>query len=132
MDWTNILGLVSCACVLVILVIDWYTNSEKNIYSIVSKLIALAEETGLPGREKMEMVVNGLYAIVPVAFKKILTKEKLQEIAQKVFDQMKSYALDFLAQKAKEQNQSHGIEVERPADFGKESETAEESETEEN
>ena len=130
MDWTNILGLVSCACVLIILVIDWYTHSEKNVYSIVSKLIALAEETGLPGHEKMEMVVHGLYALVPAAFKSILTKEKLQDIAQTVFDQMKSYALDFLAQKAKEQNK--GIEVERPADFGQESEIAEESETEEN
>lgn len=113
MDWTNILGLVSCVCVLVVLVIDWYTHSEKNIYAIVSKLIALAEETGMPGQEKMEMVVNGLYAIVPVAFKKVLTKAKLQEIAQSVFDYMKSYALDYLARKAKEQTQGK-IEVERP------------------
>ena len=117
MDWTNVLGLVSCVCVLVVLVIDWYTHSEKNIYAIVSKLIALAEETGMPGQEKMEMVVNGLYALVPAAFKAILTKEKLQDIAQTVFNQMKSYALDFLAQKAKEQNK--GVEVERPEDFGK-------------
>lgn len=112
MDWSNILGLIACVCTLVIIALDWYTHSEKNVYAIVSKLIALAEETGLPGTEKMEMVVNGLYAIVPVAFKRILTKTKLQEIAQKVFDEMKSYALDYLARKAKEQTQ--GIEVERP------------------
>lgn len=113
MNWHEIAGIISLICYIVIIVLGWYTLAEKNIYSLVSKLIAMAEETGLPGAEKMEMVVNGLYAIVPVAFKKILTKAKLQEIAQSVFDYMKSYALDYLARKAKEQTQGK-IEVERP------------------
>ena len=113
MDWQDIIGIISLVLYAVIIVLGWYTLAEKNIYSLVSKLIAMAEETGLPGAEKMEMVVNGLYAIVPVAFKKILTKAKLQEIAQSVFDYMKSYALDYLARKAKEQTQGK-IEVERP------------------
>ena len=113
MDWQDIIGIISLVLYAVIIVLGWYTLAEKNIYSLVSKLIAMAEETGLPGVEKMEMVVNGLYAIVPVAFKKILTKAKLQEIAQNVFDYMKSYALDYLARKAKEHTQGQ-IEVERP------------------
>lgn len=113
MDWHEIAGIISLICYIVVIILGWYTLAEKNIYSLVSKLIAMAEETGLPGAEKMEMVVNGLYAIVPVAFKKILTKAKLQEIAQSVFDYMKSYALDYLARKAKEQTQGK-IEVERP------------------
>lgn len=116
MDWHDILAIISLVCYAIVFILGWFSITEKNIYSIVSKLIALAEETGLTGPEKMEMVVNGLYAIVPLAFKKILSKEKLQEIAQKVFDYMKSYALDYLAQKAKEQTKGQ-IKVERPADM---------------
>lgn len=116
MDWHDILAIISLVCYAIVFILGWFSITEKNIYSIVSKLIALAEETGLTGPEKMEMVVNGLYAIVPLAFKKILSKEKLQEIAQKVFDYMKSYALDYLAQKAKEHTKGQ-IEVERPADM---------------
>ena len=117
MDWHDILAIISLVCYAIVFILGWFSITEKNIYSIVSKLIALAEETGLTGPEKMEMVVNGLYAIVPLAFKKILSKEKLQEIAQKVFDYMKSYALDYLAQKAKEHTKGQ-IEVERPEDIG--------------
>lgn len=104
MSWHDICGIISTVCFFIVFALSLYSISERNVYSIVSKLIAIAEETGLPGPEKMSMVVNGLYAIVPGVFKKILTKKKLEEIAQKIFDYMKEYALDYLARKAKEAN----------------------------
>ena len=69
-----------------------YFKVKGNVVGAVSELIALAEKTGLPGSEKMAQVVDALYAKVPAWLRKIFTKERLQDIAQWIFDWMRKYA----------------------------------------
>ena len=69
-----------------------YFKVKGNLMEGVSELIALAEETGLPGNEKMEQVVNSMYEKVPKWLKKILNKHELEKIAQWIFDWMRKYA----------------------------------------
>lgn len=68
-----------------------------NVFSAVSELIALAEATGLTGSEKMSRVVDCLYAMIPTALKKVFTTERLQKIAQTIFDWMRKYADEYKA-----------------------------------
>lgn len=76
-----------------------YQKVKGNSAAAVSELIARAEETGLLGREKMELVVNWLYETIPAPFKKFLNKETLQTLAQKIFDYMKKYANAYIESK---------------------------------
>lgn len=69
-----------------------YFKVKGNVVGAVSELIALAEKTGLPGSEKMAQVVDALYTKVPAWLRKIFTKERLQDIAQWIFDWMRKYA----------------------------------------
>ena len=69
-----------------------YFKVRGNIVGAVSELIALAEKTGLAGREKMAQVVEALYDKVPSLLRKILNKNRLQAIAQWIFDWMREYA----------------------------------------
>ena len=69
-----------------------YFSTKSSLTSMVSYLIAQAENTALTGSEKMAQVVAILYDKVPDIFKKILTKDTLEKIAQTIFDYMKEYA----------------------------------------
>ena len=69
-----------------------YFRVKGNLVGAVSELIALAEKTGLSGSEKMAQVVDALYCKVPAWLRKIFTKERLQDIAQWIFDWMRKYA----------------------------------------
>lgn len=57
-------------------------------------LIREANKLDIIGPEKMKVVVDKLYDMVPAAFKKFLTKEKIKDGAQTVYNQMKSFAED--------------------------------------
>ena len=56
----------------------------------VSQLVALAEMTTLPGPEKMAQHV-------PKAFRAILTEERLEAIAQGIFNWMRKYAEEYIS-----------------------------------
>jgi len=77
-----------------------YFKVKGNLLAVVSELIALAEATGLTGAEKMAQVVNGLMELVPMVLRKVLTAEKLEVIAQYVFDWMRQYAEEYMSRKA--------------------------------
>ena len=64
------------------------TIPEKAAY-----LIAQCAKLDLLGAEKMQIVVDKLYENVPTAFKSILTKQKLQTIAQSIYDKMKAFSI---------------------------------------
>lgn len=63
----------------------------------VSQLVALAEMTTLPGPEKMAQVVASMYQHVPKAFRAILTEERLEAIAQGIFNWMRKYAEEYIS-----------------------------------
>ena len=56
-----------------------YFKVKGNVLGAVSELIALAEETGLAGSEKMAKVVDELYEKVPGPLKRVLNKECLEK-----------------------------------------------------
>ncbi len=68
----------------------------------VSQLVALAEMTTLPGPEKMAQVVASMYQHVPKAFRAILTEERLEAIAQGIFNWMRKYAEEYHVEKVYE------------------------------
>lgn len=69
-----------------------YQKVKGNATAASSEFIAQVESTGLLGPEKMALVVGWLYDMIPAPFKKILNKETLEGLAQKIFDYMKRYA----------------------------------------
>lgn len=97
MDFISVLEIV----VVVICAITYgfmlFFKVRGNVLGAVSELIALAEASGLTGAEKMAQVVDALYAKIPAVLKKIFTPERLQNIAQTVFDWMRKYADEYNA-----------------------------------
>lgn len=73
-----------------------YFKVKGNITVAVSEFIALAEQTDMCGAEKMAQVVACLYDKVPKFFKRFLSEEKLEEIAQHIFDWMRKYADEYI------------------------------------
>lgn len=69
-----------------------FQKMGTTISSKVTFLIAEAAELDIPGPEKMQTVVNELYKYVPDFFKSFMTKQKLEGIAQKIYNNMKLFA----------------------------------------
>lgn len=101
MNYQEVIGIVALVLEIAVLIIALYFRSKGNVIEIVSQLIAIAEQTGMPGPDKMAMVVEEMYTRLPAPFRAVLNKEKLQIIAQYVFDWMKTYALEYLESKKK-------------------------------
>lgn len=96
MTYVQIINIVCYVLCVVLFGVMLYFKIRGNAVGAVSELIAMAEETDLAGSEKMALVVSKLYERIPAAFKGFLTEEKLQEIAQWVFDWMRKYALAYI------------------------------------
>lgn len=99
----DIIAIVSVVFDIAIIVAMFYYQAKGDVLGIVSQLIAVAEQTGKPGTEKMAFVVDAMYQKLPAPFRGILSKEKLQIIAQSIFDWTRQYTLEYLASKAKQQ-----------------------------
>ena len=72
--------------------ITMYYKAENDLMGAVAEFIAIAESTGLPGKEKMKMVVGDLVAMVPASLQAFLNEEALEALTQRVFDSMRKYA----------------------------------------
>lgn len=101
MNAIEVIEIIIAALCVITYAFMLYFKVKGNVVGAVSELIALAEKTGLSGTEKMAQVVDGLYAKVPAFLKKILSKDRLQDIAQWIFDWMRKYA-DTYVEKAKD------------------------------
>ena len=97
MDTMNGITMILVVLCSVAIGVMLYFKVKGNVFAVVSELIAIAESTGLTGVEKMDQVVEGLYALVPKAFRGILTISKLESIAQYIFDWMRKYADEYRA-----------------------------------
>lgn len=69
-----------------------YFSTELTVKEKIAGLIAEAATLDILGSEKMKIVVNKLYSIVPLPFRKILTQDRIQRAAQKIYDSMKEFA----------------------------------------
>lgn len=87
--------LIEIALTVVIMLlgaIQAYKNAGETIYTKISYLITEAAKMADSGDKKMAYVVNTLYSTVPYLFRKIITKERIQENVQSVYDDMKEFA----------------------------------------
>lgn len=100
MSFEEVFGIVCLAFLFFWILFGAYQKAKGNAFGMIAELIAYAEKTGLAGPDKMDMVVNDLYEIVPAPFRFILTRERIRIAAQNIFNCMKDYALEYLREKA--------------------------------
>ena len=79
-----------------------YFKTKGSAVAAATELIAEIEKSGWVGPEKMAYVVDRLYEIIPLPLKTVFTKERLQVLAQELYDSMKQYALEYLERIDKE------------------------------
>lgn len=92
----TILELLSI--ILFVFCIGIFEIKAKMIVNI-EKLIADAEKLNASGAEKMKYVVDTVYkALVPFA-KTYFNRDRIQSIAQAVFDRIRAYAENYIANK---------------------------------
>jgi len=96
----NIVLVVLCAAVYGI---SLYFKTRGSAAEAATQFIAEIENSGLLGPEKMAFVVGQLVGMIPLPLRTIFTAERLQEIAQEIFDNMKQYALEYLKRIDEEQ-----------------------------
>lgn len=89
----NIVLVVLCAAVYGA---SLYFKTRGSATEAATQLIAEIENSGLVGADKMAYVVGQLYALIPAPLKAVFTQDRLQILAQEVFDNMKQYALEYL------------------------------------
>lgn len=97
MDFFSVLEIVIVVICAITYGFMLFFKVKGNVLGAVSELIALAEASGLPGAEKMAQVVDALYNKIPAPLKKIFTPERLEKIAQTIFDWMRKYANEYSA-----------------------------------
>lgn len=98
----DVLGILAVVLWVIFVVVSLYYRAKGNAVEMIAELIALAEqEAEATGPEKMDMVVNWLSSYIPAAFRGILTKARLRVVAQKVFDWVRRYAMEYLERKKK-------------------------------
>lgn len=88
--------------------VSLYFRTKGNIIATASELIAKLEKTNYDGPDKMTIVVDNLYEKVPLVFKDFLSKKKIRELAQKVFDWTLKYAKAYI--KAKEEKDEASVD----------------------
>lgn len=91
MNTITIIDIILTAIIIVVVIINAYRKMGTTIRSKATFLIAEAAELDMIGKEKMKIVVENLYRYVPKIFRRFMTKEKLEEIAQSIYDDMKLF-----------------------------------------
>lgn len=92
MTFIDVVDIILTVLVIAMGAYSAYRSTDKTICSKVSYLITEAAKLDLTGSQKMSEVVDKLYGYVPAVFKKFFTKERLEIIAQSVYDTMKEFA----------------------------------------
>ena len=101
--------IVTVLCIIAYAMVVYF-KVKGDLVGSVSELIALAEQSGLAGSEKMEKVVSQLSEMVPAPLKKFLPESTLQKIAQNMFDWIRRYAYNYIEAK-KESDEKKAQEI---------------------
>ena len=71
-------------------------NVKSEVLAKLPELIAQAESMNVPGTDKMKWVVDEIYhSLIPIA-KAYFTRNRIESIAQSVFDRIRNYADEYL------------------------------------
>lgn len=70
---------------------------KSNFSDLIVKFIAEAEaESNLTGVQKMDLVVGWIRNVIPRLFKVVFTDEVLRQIAQNIYNDIKSYRENYI------------------------------------
>lgn len=92
MDINAMLNILLTIAIIVFALLNAFKKMGTTIYDKATFLIAEVAEYDMPGPEKMKNVVDNLYNLVPKAFQRFMTKQRLELIAQGIYDDMKLFA----------------------------------------
>lgn len=90
--WTTILEIV---VILVAMLIIGFLRLREAMNIDIVNLIAEAEKMTVPGEEKMKYVVGRIYVSLGTLAQTYFTKERIESIAQKLFDKIRAYAEEY-------------------------------------
>lgn len=90
--WETIINIGLAVLSVALAFLSYYFQVRKKIVEQAEQEIANAQDVTDDNAERMAYVVNQLYSIVPAPLRVILTKKRIEELAQKVFDRVKEYA----------------------------------------
>ena len=84
--------IIECVVVVLIVFAMGFMKLKEELSIDIVKLIAEAETKPLTGAEKMKWLVATVYdAMVPIA-KAYFTRDRIQKLAQTIFDYIRKYA----------------------------------------
>ena len=84
--------IIECVALIATLLIMGFLKLKETTELDIVRLIAEAEKLNRPGAEKMQWLVETVYdAMVPIA-KAYFTRERIQKLAQMIFDYIRKYA----------------------------------------
>ena len=92
MNTELIISIVTSVLTILATLIGYYFKIKASITEKANELISSAEDTQKIGEEKMEIVVNELYHLVPVPYRIFFTKSWLKKLVQVLFDAIEDYA----------------------------------------
>lgn len=92
----NVIWAVVCFVLSVVAqFIAAYLKAKGHITEEAAHQIAIAEEAFSTvehaGKQKMQLCIDALYALIPAPVKMFFTREMVGDIVQKVFDQVEKY-----------------------------------------
>ena len=90
--WETIINIVLAVLSVAFAFLSYYFQVRKKIVEQAEQEIANAQDVTDDNAERMAYVVTQLYSIVPVPLRVILTKKRIEVLAQAVFDRVKEYA----------------------------------------
>ena len=99
--WETIINIGLVVLSVVFAFLSYYFQIRRKIVEQAEQEIANAQDVTEDNAERMAYVVSQLYSIVPAPLRVILTKKRIEELAQRVFDRVKEYATKHESEKQK-------------------------------
>lgn len=86
------LELVSSLLIILGAGLSYYFYTKNKLSNKVNEIVNIAEDSDKVANEKMKLAVNELSKIIPTVLKPFITKQALETLIQKAFDQIEVYA----------------------------------------
>jgi replicative DNA helicase len=72
--------------------VAYYFKTKQAIIAAANGAINSAEDTEKAGKEKFEQAVNDIVALIPAVLKPFISRELVEVIVQKAFDEIDEFA----------------------------------------
>lgn len=92
MELETIISIITSVLTIISAIVGYYFKVKAMVTEKASEFIDNAESIEELGEDKMRLVVNELYLLIPSAYKLIFTRDRLEKIVQTIFDCIESYA----------------------------------------